>query len=265
VFTRIPQVDFGRDPLGRQIFTLTNIEGDIYCASHGLSATHPSHFCYMYHCSAATHTPHTYATESQLLPTHRVTVRYQAENPHTDAHYARVGMYNAALWDRIKPRPLYAPPQAQDPQANAQALDPKALALQAQAQVFWAAQKHTQASLRWTDTEHCFHKVGSVIKVTKVHHKKFNPYINFEGVIRRIVARGPDFMFFVQIQRNALGDAVNSDTDITDLNRRSYEYLRPDERGLLPCKNMHMSREWGPQTPPQDDQGPAKKPRLEGQ
>jgi hypothetical protein len=63
-------------------------------------------------------------------------VRYQAENPHTDAHYARVGMYNAALWDRIKPRPLYAPPQAQDPQANAQALDPKALALQANAQAF---------------------------------------------------------------------------------------------------------------------------------
>jgi hypothetical protein len=52
-------VDFGRDPLGRQIFTLTNIEGDVYCASHGLSATHPSHFSYMYHCSTATsHTPH---------------------------------------------------------------------------------------------------------------------------------------------------------------------------------------------------------------
>jgi hypothetical protein len=188
-------------------------------------------------------------------------VRYQAENPHTDAHYARVGMYNAALWDRIKPRPLYAPPQAQDPKAQ----DPKALALQAQAQAFWAAKAQAQASLRWTDTEHCAHKVGSVIKVTKVHHKKFNPYINFEGVIRRIVARGADFMFFVQIQRNALGDAVDNDKDITNLNRKCFDYLRPDERGLLPCKNTHMSRHWDPQTPPQDDQGPAKKPRLEGQ
>ena len=187
-------------------------------------------------------------------------MRYQSEIPHTDAHYARVGMYNAALWDRIKPRQL--PPQDQ-----AQALDPKALALQAQAQAFWAAKAQAQAALRWTDTKHCFHTVGSVIKVTKVHHKKFNPYINFEGVIRRIMARGADFMFFVQIQRNALGDSVNSDTEITDLNRRSYEYLRPDERGLLPCKNMHMSRKWDPETPPQvdDDQGPAKRPRLDGQ
>ena len=237
-------MDFGRDPYGRQITTLTNLEGDIYCASHGASDTHHSHFCYIY----LSHLTHFVFLEAQLLPTHRVTVRYQSEIPHTDAHYARVGMYNAALWDRIKPRQL--PPHDQ-----------------AQAQAFWAAQKQAQAALCWKDTKHCFHTVGSVIKVTKVHHKKFNPYINFEGVIRRIMARGADFMFFVQIQRNAIGDSVNSDTEITDLNRRSYEYLRPDERGLLPCKNMHMSRKCDPETPPQvdDDQGPAKRPRLDGQ
>jgi hypothetical protein len=31
----LTQVDFGRDPLNRQILTLTNLEGDIFCASHG--------------------------------------------------------------------------------------------------------------------------------------------------------------------------------------------------------------------------------------
>jgi len=170
-------------------------------------------------------------------------------------------VYNAALWNLIKHKPL-APADAHQapPQDQAQAL-----ALQAQAQAFWAAKAEAQASLRWKDTEHCLYTVGSVIKVIKVHHKKFNPYINFEGVIRRIVARGPDFMFFVQIQRNALGDAVNSDTDITDLNRRCFDYPRPDERGLLPCKNTHMSRNYHLEPPPQVDQGPAKKPRLDGQ
>ena len=33
------QVDFGRDPLNRQILTLTNLEGDIFCASHGCPFT----------------------------------------------------------------------------------------------------------------------------------------------------------------------------------------------------------------------------------
>jgi len=52
-----PQVDFGRDPLGRQIFTLTNLEGDVYCASHGLSAPPslllhvPLLCCYLSHTS----------------------------------------------------------------------------------------------------------------------------------------------------------------------------------------------------------------------
>jgi hypothetical protein len=170
-------------------------------------------------------------------------------------------VYNGALWNLIKHKPL-APADAHQapPQDQAQAL-----ALQAQAQAFWAAKAEAQASLRWKDTEHYFYTVGSVIKVIKVHHKKFNPYRNFEGVIRRIVARGADFMFFVQIQRNALGDAVDNDKDITDLNRRSYEYLRPDERGLLPCKNTHMRLNWDREPPPQVDQGPAKKPRLDGQ
>ena len=191
-------------------------------------------------------------------------MRYQSENPHTDAHLARVGMYNAALWDRIKARPQYLPDRQAPPQAQAQALDPKALALQAQAQVFWAAKAQAQAALRWKDTEHCFHTVGSVIKLTKVHHKKFNPYLNFEGVIRRIMARGTDFLFFVQIQRNALGDAVDSDSEITLLNRRCFYFLHPHERGLLPCKNTHMSHI---QPPPQDDDDDndhtaAKRPRL---
>jgi hypothetical protein len=109
-----------------------------------------------------------------------------------------------------------------------------------------------------------FHTVGSAVKLTKVHHQKFNPYLNFEGVIRRIMARGADFLFFVQIQRNVLGDAVDSDKEITDLNRRCFDFLRPDERGLLPCKNTHMSRHWDLETPPQDDHTAAKKPRLGG-
>jgi hypothetical protein len=38
------QVDFGQDPFGQQILTLTNPEGDIYCASHGRP-----HFRYILH------------------------------------------------------------------------------------------------------------------------------------------------------------------------------------------------------------------------
>jgi len=113
-------VNFGRDPNNQQIFTLTNLEGDIYCASHGAPA--PSHFCYIY--PLLLPLTHRTLNKAQLLPTHIVTVRYMSEHAHTDAHYARVGMYNAALCDRIKPRPLYLPdrqlpPQAQDPQAHA--------------------------------------------------------------------------------------------------------------------------------------------------
>ena len=78
------------------------------------------------------------------------------------------------------------------------------------------------------------------------------------------MARGTDFRFFVQLQRNALGDAVDSDKEITDLNRRCLAFLRPEERGLLPCKNTHMSRLWHLEHPPQDTHTAAKKPRLGG-
>ena len=179
-----------------------------------------------------------------------VTVRYLSENPHTDAHYARVGMYNAALWQRIKPRPL-------DTHVHA-------LTLQAQAKIFWDAQKQTQADLRWTDTEHSYYTLGMPVKVKQVHNQKYKAFLSCEGVIRRIVARGTVFLFFVHIQRNALGDAVDSNQEIADLNRGCLPFLRDDERGLLPCKITHMSRLWHLQPPPQHAHTPAKRPRLGG-
>ena len=251
-----PQVDFGRDANDQQIFTLTNLEADIFCASHGAPAL-SLYFTFHY-----IHSLTTVHAEAQLLPTHMVTVRYLSENPHTPAHYARVGMYNAALWERIRPRP---PPQdqahahAQDPDAHA-----RALALQAQAKVFWDAQKQTQADLRWTDTDHCFHTLGSAVKVLNVHNQKYKAFLSCEGVIHRIVARGTVFLFFVHIQRNALGDAVDSNQEIADLNRGCLPFLRDDERGLLPCKITHMSRLWHLQPPPQHAHTPAKRPRLGG-
>jgi hypothetical protein len=192
-----------------------------------------------------------------------VTVRYLPENPHTDAHYARVGIYNAALWERIRPRPLnthaHPAPQYQDPDAQA-----RHLALQARAKVFWDAQKQTQADLRWTDTEHSYYTLGMPVKVKQVHNQKYKAFLSCEGVIRRIVARGTAFLFFVHIQRNALGDAVDSTQEIAELNRGCLPFLRDDERGLLPCKITHMSRLWHPQPPPQHAHTPAKRPRLGG-
>ena len=152
-----------------------------------------------------------------------------------------------------------------EPQAQAQTPQDKALALQAQAQVFWAAQAQAQADLRWTDTEHCFHRVGNTVKITRVHDQKFKAFVNFEGVIRRTVARGPNFKFFVQIQRNAAGEAVDRDKEIADLNRRCFGFLPKDQRGLMACKNTHIRHvRHVYQCPPQDDQGGAKRPRLGG-
>ena len=37
----LTQIDFGRDANDQQIFTLTNLEADIFCASHGAPALSP--------------------------------------------------------------------------------------------------------------------------------------------------------------------------------------------------------------------------------
>ena len=176
-----------------------------------------------------------------------------SEIAHTDAHYARVGIYNAALWNLIRRSKALAPTDAQ-PVPQAQSL-------------FWASYHQAQADLRWADKEHCFHRVGMTVTVTHVHDKKFKTFVNFEGVIRRIVARGANFLFCVQIQRNALGEAVDADKDIADLNRRSLHFLDKDQRGLLACKTTHIRHlPYAADTPPpQVDQGPAKKPRVDGQ
>ena len=196
-------------------------------------------------------------TEAQLLPTHIVTVRYMAENPHTDAHYARVGIYNPALWNLIRPAPqgIPAPPQPQlPPPPQNQA-----------SQHFWAAQAKAKAAQTWTDAEHCYHTVGNTVEITGVHHKKYTPFLNCQGVIRRTVARGSDFKFFVHVQRNARGEPVDCGAQIADLNRRSLDFLRPDERGLLPCKTTHIRRlgHLEPPSPSQESQG-GKRPRLGG-
>ena len=199
-----------------------------------------------------------------------------AELPHTDAHLARVRIYNAALWSRIKPRPLFLPdrqpqppPQAQapaPPQAQAPAQPtPQAQVLHAQARVFWAAQAQAKAALRWADADHCFHRVGSTVEITSVHDKKFAPFLNFQGVVRRIVARGTDYKFFVQVQRNALGEPVDSDKQIADLNHRTLYFLREDERGLLPCKTTHIRHLWQiDHPPPPQETQLAKRQRLGG-
>ena len=160
-----------------------------------------------------------------------------AENPHTDAHYARVGIYSPARWNLIRPAqltlPLPLPPQGHT-----------------ETHAFWAAQARAHAAQTWADAEHGYHAVGSTVEITGVHHKKYAPFLNCQGVVRRTVARGSDFKFFVLVQRNARGEPVDSAAQITDLNRRTLDFLRPDERGLLPCKTTHMRRIWQIDHPP---------------
>ena len=162
-----------------------------------------------------------------------------AENPHTDAHYARVGIYSPALWSLIRPAQL---PLPLPPHAHAHA--------QNQAHAFWTAQAKAHAAQTWADAEHGYHAVGSTVEITGVHNKKYAPFLNCQGVIRRTVARGSDFKFFVLVQRNARGEPVDSAAQIADLNRRTLDFLRPDERGLLPCKTTHMRRIWQMDHPP---------------
>ena len=160
-----------------------------------------------------------------------------AEHPHTDAHYARVGIYSPALWSLIRPAQLALPP-------------PTHAHAHAHAQAFWAAQAKAHAAQTWADAEHGYHAVGSTVEITGVHNKKYAPFLNCQGVVRRTVARGSDFKFFVLVQRNARGEPVDSAAQITDLNRRTLDFLRPDERGLLPCKTTHMRRIWQMDHPP---------------
>ena len=152
------------------------------------------------------------------------------------------------------------------PQAQAPAQPtPQAQVLHAQARVFWAAQAQAKAALRWADADHCFHRVGSTVEITSVHDKKFAPFLNFQGVVRRIVARGTDYKFFVQVQRNALGEPVDSDKQIADLNHRTLYFLREDERGLLPCKTTHIRHLWQiDHPPPPQETQLAKRQRLGG-
>ena len=120
-------------------------------------------------------------------------------------------------------------------------------------------------ALRWADADHCFHRVGSTVEITSVHDKKFAPFLNFQGVVRRIVAHGTDYKFFVQVQRNALGEPVDSDKQIADLNHRTLYFLREDERGLLPCKTTHIRHLWQiDHPPPPQETQLAKRQRLGG-
>ena len=163
-----------------------------------------------------------------------------AENPHTDAHYARVGIYSPALWSLIRPVQLPLPLP----------LPPHAHAQNQASKDFWTAQARAHAAQTWADAEHGYHAVGSTVEITGVHHKKYTPFLNCQGVVRRTVARGSDFKFFVLVQRNARGEPVDSAAQIADLNRRTLDFLRPDERGLLPCKTTHMRRIWQMDHPP---------------
>ena len=67
----------------------------------------------------------------------------------------------------------------------------------------------------------------------------------------------------MQVQRNALGEPVDSDKQIADLNHRTLDFLRSDERGLLPCKTTHIRHLWQIDHPPKETQL-GKRPLLGG-
>ena len=68
------QVEFGTVPTGEEILTLTNSECSMFCARF----------------------------EDQLLPTHRVTVRFLTNSKHTPSIHNLVSIYHPTIWDRIK-------------------------------------------------------------------------------------------------------------------------------------------------------------------
>jgi len=202
---------------GQQVLTLTNAEGDIYCSSNGKSASNLIH--HIPHKISLYLTTSHYPTESQLLATHMVTVRYMSENPHTEAHRDRVRIYNADLWKKIKPKPLIAP-----------------------------APSSTVSTVGvWLDATHYYYKVGYLLRVNYPFHPKYKPLVGQQGEIRKIMSKTTaggkvDYIFFVQLRGDTDDETASLHETVRDLNKRCFsQMLSRDERSLLPCKPSHVS------------------------
>lgn len=158
-------------------------------------------------------------TESQLLATHMVTVRYMSENPHTEAHRDRVRIYNADLWKNIKPKPLLAP----------------------------APPSAVSTTGVWLETNHYYYKVGYLLRVNYPFHPKYKPLVGQQGEIRKILSKTTaggkvDYIFFVQLRGESDDETASLHEAVRELNRRCFSLmLSRDERSLLPCKPSHVS------------------------
>jgi len=239
-------VDFGKNAAGEPILTLTNLEGDIYCASQG--ARRPSAFNSIYKvavshvCSPA---------EAQHLATYKVTVRYMLENPTTSAHTQHVRFYSTLLSRRIDSGSLFAipaPPPAPPPAAPVGMLQ-------------WA----------WEEATHALFKVGQQVEVTAAFKPKFQDYVGAVAVIRKIFAkkRGADlykeYTFFVEVQGRDAGETERFRSEVAKHNHKSFNFLRGDARSLLPCRQIHMRFFSQARCDIANSNAAAKRPRLEQQ
>lgn len=166
--------------------------------------------------------------EAQLLPTVEITLRYMHENKHTDEHVRYVGIYNHALAQRIQAN--NAPVQPADADADD---DDDAAA-------------DAGPALEWADQAHTYWRIGEDVTITRGYKAKYNDYIGFRGVIRKIMARGSEYLIFVHLTHDTENKPVHIATefDLVQKNGSAFRFLKDRDRAVmkcLPCRQSHMA------------------------
>jgi hypothetical protein len=119
-------------------------------------------------------------------------MRYMLENPHTRDHQKFVGLYNVHLWQRIRVQYQPAP-----------------IGAGGAAGAVGAAGAAAAPGSKWIEAQHSVWKVSQVVTICDNSGGKYRDYVGCTGVIRKIIAKGQCFFFFVQIALDKDATPVN--------------------------------------------------------